>query len=151
MVKRWTGVAWVEMGSGSASVYQIPTTVRINGTTGLWEYADYVNARGINADDGLLDTRLEPLGDPPSPSIVNTLGNYHFSSSTPRLVRNTFGRPAIVFNNGDTRDGRAQYPYRIHDAVGKNEPSNILSVQGRLLLLQYSAGRRAVCECSVDL
>jgi hypothetical protein len=114
MVKRWTGVAWVEMGSGSASVYQIPTTVRINGTTGLWEYADYVNARGINADDGLLDTRLEPLGDPPSPSIVNTLGNYHFSSSTPRLVRNTFGRPAIVFNNGDTRDGRAQYPYRIH-------------------------------------
>ena len=76
--------------------------------------ADYVNARGINADDGLLDNRLEPLGDPPGPGIVNTLGNYHFSSSTPRLVKNTFGRPAIVFLNGDSRDNRARYPYRIH-------------------------------------
>jgi hypothetical protein len=113
LVKRWTGVAWVEMGTGSASVYQIPTTVRTNPVTQLWEYTDYVPARGINADDGT-PARLEPFGDPPGPMIVNTPGWYHKASSSPRLVKNLAGRPAVVFLNGADRDGTDQYPYGIH-------------------------------------
>ena len=53
-VKRWTGVAWVEMGTGSASPYPLPHQNVFNPGTGQWTLADFQNARGINADDSTL-------------------------------------------------------------------------------------------------
>jgi hypothetical protein len=112
-VKRWTGVAWVEMGAGSASRYTLPHTNTFNAGTGRWELGDFQPARGINADDGSLD-RLYPLPAVAGPTTFSETGFDHQRSFSPILIKNNFGRPTVVFKNGASRNNLSQYPYGIH-------------------------------------
>lgn len=84
-VRRWTGLEWVEMGSGSAGLYEDPN---VGGGS---------EAGGINADDAVA------IG-----------GDYHVASFKPRLIPDALGNCAVVFINGMMRDGNIEYLHGIH-------------------------------------
>lgn len=106
-VKRWTGLSWVELGTGSASRYAWP---------GVFPDGRTVHARGINSDDAEV-IRFYADG---SSDAGN--GYYHYDSCCVRLLLDPLGKPAAVFLNGKTRDGRVQYPYGLHvrNFIGDN-------------------------------
>lgn len=84
-VRRWTGLDWVEMGEGSAGLYEDPN---VGGGS---------EAGGINADDAVA------IG-----------GDYHVASFKPRLIPDSLGNCAVVFINGMMRDGNIEYLHGIH-------------------------------------
>jgi hypothetical protein len=147
-VKRWTGVAWVEMGTGSASRYLLPHTNTYDANAGVWVLGDFTPARGINADDSTYD-RLYPLPvTAGGPGVFSEVGFEHFRSSSPILIKNNFGRPAVVFQNGAVRNNVTQYPYGIHvrSFTGNNAQPAYLAWEevGRIEGGQNTGGYAAV-------
>lgn len=92
-VKRWTGQSWVELGTGSASMYEIPAPIPPPGQ----QQGPPHEVLGINAD--------EPYGS-----------GGRLNSSSPRLLLDALGKPAVVFLNGKeyTDQGSPRYPYGLH-------------------------------------
>ncbi len=84
-VRRWSGLTWTEMGTGSASTYTNP------------RYGAPIRAGGINADDAVA------IG-----------GDHHVASLKPKLVAEPLGNMAVVFINGLMRDGNVEYLHGMH-------------------------------------
>lgn len=102
-VRRWTGLSWAEMGSGSASSYpdphyQVPLPDLLQGL----EFD--LMAAGINADDGFAN-------------ILPDEGNWHaggYKISGPQLALDDLGNPAVIFIGGQDRGGNIEYRHGIH-------------------------------------
>jgi uncharacterized repeat protein (TIGR03803 family) len=91
-VRHWTGLAWAEMGTGSADKYVNP------------RYGGGVEAAGINADDAIA------VGDWDG----NVDSDHHVASFLPRLIADPSGNVAVAFLNGKMRDGNIEYLHGIH-------------------------------------